>query len=100
MCSHLLRHAQSANVAAPDVILTGSKLKLNFKIANHPGTAWKHYDFPLAAAKGWHISGEMGRAATGAELQEVLGSLQQLWIRGEYREGEDTGKLDNVVLGR
>ena len=35
---------------------------------------------------------------TQAELLSVLGSLETIRIRGEYRSGYDYGGLDSVVL--
>jgi hypothetical protein len=81
-----------------DVILVGTSLKLVFKLPKHPGTDWTPFEVPLAAKKGWKKLNLKGEDATAKEMREVLGALQKLLIRGEYREGNDTGKLDNVVL--
>ena len=49
---------------------------------------------PLGVA--WMIG---GAAATDAQILAVLSDLDSLWIRGEYQNGSDYGRLDNVVMG-
>ena len=36
--------------------------------------------------------------ATEEDIRNVLGSIEDIQIRGEYRTGDDIGRLDNVVL--
>ena len=80
-----------------DVILKGEKMTLVFKLPRHPDTKWTSYKVPLKASKGWKVEAT-GKGATEEELKAVLTSLKRLWIRGEYRNGDDTGQLDNVSL--
>ncbi len=63
----------------------------------HPGTTWTAYAVKLDVSAGWELS-EYGPSATAADIQEVLGNITALFIRGEFAVGDDTGGLDNVVL--
>src|SRR5438876_12455851 len=56
-----------------------------------------HAKFSLQSAAGWKKYGS-DQAASEEEMRDVLKSVQRLWIRGEYRDGPDVGKLDNVRL--
>jgi hypothetical protein len=80
-----------------DLILTDGNLTLIFHLPYHPDTDWTSYSISLDASSGWQVQ-EYGRAPTPAEMQDVLASLTDLRIRGEYRNGSDTGGLDNVIL--
>jgi hypothetical protein len=84
-----------------DVILEGEKMTLVFKLPNNPDTKWTSYKVPLTASKGWkeRVKDKTSdKNATEDELKAVLKTLKRLWIRGEYRTGDDTGQLDNVSL--
>jgi Laminin B (Domain IV)/PEP-CTERM motif len=86
-----------------DVILVGSGLTLAFDTAPTPGptstVSWLSYSVGLTET-GWKKNGLGGPAATQAEMQTVLGSLTDIFIRGEFLFGlDDIGRLDNVVLG-
>lgn len=82
-----------------DVILEGAGLTIVIHTYYTPGTSWTGYSVLLRRDAGWHKDDLNGQYATEAELRAVLGNLTSLKIRGEYREGDDTGGLDNVVLG-
>ena len=84
--------------AVDDVVLKGAGLTLVFNTPNDPGTDWTHYEIPLLETAGWHLGTLAGRTPTQAEMRLVLGSITELQIRGEYRNGPDTGGLDNVAL--
>ncbi len=80
-----------------EVLLTGGGLTLAIDMA-HPGTTWTSYSIPIDEAGGWGIGSENGPAPTQAQMVQVVASLEDLRIRGEFITGADTGSLDNVVL--
>ncbi len=82
-----------------DVILQGSALKLVYNTPNNPDTAWTSYSLNLSENSGWHINDTLGIVPTKSEFLDVLSNLQELWIRGEFINGPDSGCLDNVSLG-
>lgn len=95
-----LRQSASDNqFDAEDIRLISGTSKLVYKQTSNPGTQWTSYDVPLVANAGW-LWDENGNetAATETQMQNVLGDLDTLEIRGEYREFADVGDLDNVVL--
>ncbi len=82
---------------AADVILSGNGITLEFDTTQNPGTTWTSYRVPLQEQGGWTVRAT-GMAPTVSEMQSVLGNLTTLWIRGEFRDGSDTGGLDTVQL--
>jgi len=80
---------------AREVVLIGGGLTLTRDLP-HPGVDWVEYAVVLDESGGWVVS---GRAPTREEMLQVLGSLEQLRIRGEFRSGADTGCLDEVLFG-
>lgn len=82
---------------APDVILVGDGVTLEFDTPANPGTTWTAYSVPLSESAGWTVQ-STGLAPTTGEMQAVLGDLTMLRIRGEFRDGPDTGGLDNVRI--
>lgn len=80
-----------------DIILEGpndSELYLEFD--SYPDTTWTYYEISLDTSDLWLNQNE--DTASMADLETVLSDLQQLWIRGEYQAGEDTGGLDNFQM--
>ena len=63
-----------------------------------PGADWTHYNVSLSTNSNWRIGTENGAAATQTQIAEVLADIDNIYIRGEYRSGADTGYLDNVVM--
>jgi hypothetical protein len=80
------------------VTLRGAVHTIVARAPDGPGAAWTAYAIRLDATAGWVHEGTE-QAATTAEIQQVLSSLQQLRIRGEYNEGVEVTGLDNVVFG-
>jgi len=82
-----------------DIILEGGGLTMTYDTSQNPGDGssetWTPYDVPLDDTGNWEINGS---AASQPEIETVLGDLTELRIRGEYRNGSDTGYLDNVTL--
>ena len=86
------------NADSADVILGSQNLTVAHRLGGNPGTDWTSYDIPLDESGSWYNK-TTGASVGRAELQQVLGSLDRLWIRGEFRREQDFGGLDNVVLG-
>jgi len=95
----LKQSAADKQLDESDVVLVGGGLTLVFDTSNNPGIDWTNYSIPLQAGAGWKKDSLTGANASEAEIRLVLRSLTALRIRGEYREGPDTGGLDNVVFG-
>lgn len=83
-----------------DIVLQGENLKLVFKLEAHPGLDWTSYQVRLNDTAGWKVNSLDGETASAAQIQQVLSGLTQLWIRGEYVEGADTGGIDNIRLSK
>lgn len=84
---------------APDVTLSGGGLTLHVDLSPVPeNTAWTTYAVQLSEAGGWRVDDLAGPAATATQIQQVLGNLSALRIRGEFITGPDNGDLDNVVM--
>ena len=82
---------------------------------SEPRTSWTSYLIKLDETAGWKIEPtntgfandtdpflsqwSQARLASDAEIRDVLTFLGALYIRGEFRVGEDTGSLDNVFFG-
>lgn len=81
-----------------DIVLRSNALTITAQLPALPGTTWTPYAVRLDESGGWVIQGT-DQLASAAQIQSVLGSLQQLLIRGEFRHGPEEGKLDNVRLG-
>jgi hypothetical protein len=81
-----------------DVVLRGAGHTLVAMLPEVPATTWTSYSIPLTVAGGWVHQGTAA-PATEAQIQAVLGSLQEFRIRGEFRSGPEQGGLDNVRFG-
>jgi hypothetical protein len=46
----------------------------------------------------WRVESLDGQPATEQQMKSVLSSLTSLLIRGEYRDGNETGDIDNIIL--
>jgi hypothetical protein len=91
--------ATDEQFSSRDVLLTGggdANLLLWFDTQQNPGVDWTSYSIPLEVNAGWFRNNNA--AATESELRTVLADITNLQIRGEFRSGPDTGRLDNVVL--
>jgi hypothetical protein len=93
-----LRQSASDNqFDAEDIRLISGTTKLVYKQTSNPATEWTSYDVTLEASAGWLWDDNGTESpATETQMQNVLGDLDLLEIRGEYREFADTGDLDNV----
>lgn len=85
--------------AYADVHLLGANgLRLAYGSGITPGADWTHYSVALVADGHWRVGALDGPAATAADFAAVLGDLQALRIRGDYRQAVETTGLDAVVL--
>jgi hypothetical protein len=78
-----------------DIVLIGDNIQLTYDI-NNPGLEWTTYAIWLHEAAGWR--NENGEPSTQGEIKRLLSSLNELRIHAEYRDGDDSGNLDNVIL--
>jgi hypothetical protein len=78
------------------VLLTGAGLRLASPVVNPPDTSWTSYTVSLTPS-GWGIIGS-GVQPTVTQMQTVLGSLDGLYIQGDWHFGSDFSGLDNVIL--
>ena len=80
-----------------DVTLIGGGFTIVIDAGPNPATTWTSYSVPFVETAGWVHDGT-SQPPTMAEMQAVLGSLSEFWIRGEFIAGNDSADLDNVVL--
>jgi hypothetical protein len=83
---------------AADVQLVSGAMTLVVNLPDNPGTDWTPYAITFDTATDWRIGSLGGAVATQAEIDAVLADLQNLYIRGEYINGPDTGGLDTVRM--
>jgi hypothetical protein len=95
----LRQGATDSQIEAPDVVLTGESLSLVVDAGPSPGSAWTSYKVRLDATGGWRVGALNGPTATETQIRSVLSALNEFRIRGEFRSGDDTEWLDNVILG-
>jgi hypothetical protein len=97
----LNQEGAGVQVDVEDVTLSGAGFTLVFDAGDNPAFSpnWSSYDVSLLASAGWKIGNLAGPAATEGQLQQVLGNLEVLRIRGEFQGAyADTGSLDSVSL--
>ena len=81
-----------------DIYLKGGGLTLVYDTSYNPASTWTAYSIDLTETAGWDIGSLGGAAPSQAQMQQVLGNITDLQIRGEFVNGDDTGSLDNVVM--
>jgi hypothetical protein len=80
-----------------DVVLWGTNIRLECDAGANPGTEWTHYECRLNDSYAWHNATSNAKA-TNDDIEAVLKNLTALWIRGEFRVGDDESSLDNVAF--
>lgn len=80
-----------------DVIIKGGGLEVWYDTEMNPGINWTFYSVTIDEAAGWKLN-QGSQAATETDIRTALSSIDDLYIRGEYRNGDDVGGLDNVIL--
>jgi hypothetical protein len=93
-----LETSEGQDKEGDDIIIAGASITLVAMLPQRPGNTWTTFAIPLDTRAGW-VHRQSRELATAADIQAVLGSLQQIRIRGEFRYGPEQGGLDNVVLG-
>ncbi|MFC6766696.1 alkaline phosphatase D family protein [Natrinema soli] len=97
------RQFDAEPVEGGDVLLASGDAKLVYEFRgadSNPGEEWTTFEAPLSADATWIDLTSQEPIATEERFREVLADLEALRIRGEYRSGDDTSYLDNVVLSR
>lgn len=64
------------------------------------GDEWTEYEVSLSADADWITLTSREPFTTEDEPRAVLADLERLRIRGEFRSGGDSSRLDDVVLER
>lgn len=88
-------------VEGGDVLLASGEKKLVYEFRGpdaSPGEEWTTFGAPLTADAIWIDVTSEEPLATEETFRAVLRDLEILRIRGEYRSGDDTSYLDNVIL--
>ncbi|WP_310992844.1 laminin B domain-containing protein [Aequorivita marina] len=84
---------------SPDVVLTNGENEIFYLVKDYPDTTWTHYEVKIDAEQEWFYGAYKDReVATEAQIKQVLSNLDKFWIRGEYRNGNDWGGLDEVII--
>lgn len=94
----------SAVTEVTDAILQGAGLRIGYAIpGNIDLPTWQTFSVPLSPA-GWFLVGNFpstpssGTAVTPAQFADILADLTGMYLQGEYRNGNDSGALDNVIM--
>ena len=69
-----------------DVVLSGGGITI-YRALDEPGLSWTAYSLNLSSSDSWMVLGDGSGddvEASDAEIMQVLGSLEKLWIKGEY----------------
>lgn len=91
-------HAATATNTFEQLILTDGITALYY-FDNGPGPAntWRTYSV-LLIGNSFHVGSREGPIATDNELLLVLSNLTDLYILGDWYDGNEVGSLDNVSL--
>ncbi|MBC8136913.1 MAG: PEP-CTERM sorting domain-containing protein [Fibrella sp.] len=96
--SYDIRSNQVPNAAPmPTVTLVGNGTTLVAELASAT-TGWTANNIVLDETAPWRVTTLGGAVPTPVQFQSVLSNVTALRIRGEYRNGADTGFLDNVRM--
>ena len=88
----------TSNLDDPELILVGDGKTLYYLAGFDPSTAWTHFEITLAPDSDWHLNGFDGLMPTEANFASVLGSLDSMYLLGDWISGEDDSGLDNVEM--
>ncbi len=99
--SHLYFDLKQSDLSEPfeakDVILASEEKEIYFNHSSPPGLAWTSYSVPFRPDNEW-LDADTDEPVEPEEFQAVLANLNKLWIRGEFRTGEDVGGIDNITV--
>ena len=97
----LTQSASDTQFDDDDLILDGNHQTLILDLAENPPVfpVWGAVTTEFAPGAGWMDTTVLPPTpATGKDLKGVLNHLHDLYIRAEYRTGDDTDGLDTVIL--
>ncbi len=95
--SYYLNQSQTnSQFDSADIILESDDTVLNYDTSYNPELDFTSYQV-LLSEDNW-LNSETNSAVTKDEFMAVLQNLKMLRIRGEYRDGSDSGCLNNVVI--
>lgn len=96
---------RTAGVAPPhqetyaDIQILGTNgVRLVRVVGQQPGMNWSSVVVPLVADGAWRIETVDGEAASALTFAQVLASVSEFRIRGDYQAAFETTGIDNVVL--
>ena len=78
------------------IILANSSFAL-YQDLSPPTTTFTHYTVSLSQT-GWHVGSSSGPNASAAQMLQILGSLNALYIDADWQTGFETTALDNVLM--
>ena len=82
-----------------DVILENEDNRIYYQYeeaTSFPDTTWTGYTLRMDASDRWFNDDD--EPASNEEINAVLSNVTNLYIRGEFQDGSDTGGLDQFVL--
>ena len=85
------------------VTIDGAGRRIRFPAPYHPQTTWTIFQIPLDEKMGW-FDVVNGQSVTPAEMQLILSSVENVFIRGDWQKGRVPAKfdgcgIDNVAWG-
>ncbi len=86
-----------------DVIIDGAGIRIGYPIpGNIDLPAWQTFSVPLSRTGWYHMDSFPTPALLGPvselEFADVLADVTAMYVQGEYRNGNDTSALDNVIM--
>ncbi|MEM9981893.1 MAG: laminin B domain-containing protein [Bacteroidota bacterium] len=91
--------ARNNQFESRDVIVENNDNVIYYKYENvesFPDTTWTEYTLRINASDRWF--NDENEPASNEEINAVLSNVTNLYIRGEFETGADTGGLDQFVL--
>ncbi|MEM1185767.1 MAG: laminin B domain-containing protein [Planctomycetota bacterium] len=83
-----------------DIVIIGSAGRINLDVptSRNPGPSWTSFSIGLSDMEPWVYDGPLSNLSQNELIGAVLTDVTELRIRGDWREGPDTGSLDTVSL--
>lgn len=95
----LFQHSAMTNqFEAADIILESGYDRIVCQLPKHPDGAWTNYNIKISTDADWRDQNYNGAVTRQRDIENILGDLTGLYIRGEYETGPDSGGLDNVQI--
>ena len=79
-----------------DFVLEGNGSSVYYNHSSYPDTTWTPYSIRIDTRSNWF--NESDEPASNSEIKNVLKNVTNLYIRGEFERGPDTGGLDQFVM--